>query len=106
MAERVLKQDQRVGLRLVASDEGARIVYRVVLGDSEVLYKTKVEASARIEYDDHREALWAQRPELSPQELLRREAAHYEMQAVRSEAFDRRAKQSRPKGGRGGRGGI
>ena len=37
---------------------------------------------------------------------LAAERAHYDMQAVRSDAFARRAANARKKGGRGGRGGV
>ena len=105
MSENVLKQDRRLGLRLVEEQDDGNTIYRVVLGDG-VLYQTRVLASAEIEYAESRERLWAEHPGTSPQELLRRERDHYDMQAVRSDAFERRAKSARPKGGRGGRGGV
>jgi hypothetical protein len=86
----------------LVEDDGT---YLVMSGD-EVLQKTRVRDLAEIEYGEHRERLWAERPGLSPSERQRREAAHYDLQAVRSDAFARRAKAARPKGGRGGRGGV
>lgn len=39
-------------------------------------------------------------------ELRARECAHYTLQAVRSDAFERRAANARKTGGKGGRGGV
>jgi hypothetical protein len=73
----------------------------VVMYQGEALYKTKVLASAEIEYDGLVEHLSA-----DVRKLRARENAHYVLQAVRSDAFDRRARNARKQGGRGGRGGV
>lgn len=100
-----MKESAPIALRLVDLGSGAERRYRVLHADEPTL-ETSVLAYAEIEYDEQYERLWAERPDRSPKERLRREKEHGDLQAVRSEAFERRAKASRPKGGRGGRGGV
>lgn len=100
-----VRESEPIGLLLTDLGEGVRPRYRLSRGDS-VLYETSVLDAAVVEYEDQYDKLWAERPEASPKERRRRERAHGEMQAVRSAAFERRAAAARPKGGRGGRGGV
>lgn len=106
MTDVVLKEERRLALRLIECQVEGRSLYRIISSGDEVLYETRVLTSAEIEYSEHRDRLWAERPGLSPQERLLRERSHYDLQAVRSDAFERRAKNARPRGGRGGRGGV
>jgi hypothetical protein len=102
---KVLKHDVKIDLRLV--DLGAAQSHRYqVLHEEEVLAGTAVLAAAEVDYEEQYERLWAERPDVSPRERMRRERAHADIQAVRSGAFQRRAGLARPKGGRGGRGGV
>ncbi len=102
---RTLKESAPIALRLVDLGTGSERRYRVMHGDEATL-ETAVLAYAEIEYDEQYDRLWSERPDRSPKERLQREQEHGDLQAVRSEAFERRAKASRPKGGRGGRGGV
>jgi hypothetical protein len=62
--------------------------------------REKMESIAGIIY---REAV----DERSSAKVIRdRERAHFEMQAVRSDAFERRSANANKKGGKGGRGGV
>lgn len=100
-----IRRSEPIGLLLADLGEGARPRYRVLHGER-VLYETAVLEAAAVEYEEHYDRLWAQRPEASPKERRRREREHGELQAVRSDAFERRAAAARPRGGRGGRGGV
>lgn len=93
---KTLRHNEKCDVALELDDDGR---YRVIAG-GEVLVETSVESLATVTYD---EAVEDRDP---AKELRRRERAHFEMQAVRSEAFDRRAANSRKSGGRGGRGGV
>lgn len=92
----VLRENAKSGVRLVRRDNGK---FAVLAGD-EVLVETAVESLATLTYD---EAVAERDP---AKELRARERAHYEMQAMRSESFARRAAAARKTGGKGGRGGV
>lgn len=92
----VVKENARAHVRWEQGDDGKH----VVTAAGEVLVATTVDTLARMTYE---EAV----KERDPARLRReRERAHYDMQAVRSEAFERRAANARKTGGRGGRGGV
>lgn len=91
-----IKRNKRADLSLMQLADGR---YQVVSGGDVVLV-TGVESLAQITYDELLE-------EKDPAKTVRaNERAHYEMQAVRSDAFERRAGHARKKGGKGGRGGV
>lgn len=92
----VIRENAKSGVRLVRQDDGRF----VVLAGDEVLVETAVDTLATITYD---EAVAERDP---AKELRARERAHYDMQAMRSESFARRAANARKTGGRGGRGGV
>ncbi|WP_336670099.1 hypothetical protein [Tsukamurella sp. USMM236] len=93
---KLIKEHDRAGVRWELSDEGKH----VVTAAGEVLVITVVDTLAEMTYDEAIE-------ERDPVRRLReRERAHYDMQAVRSDSFARRAANSRKKGGKGGRGGV
>ena|ERR1700730_4222314 len=87
-----------IELTTLAASDGAR--YDVVV-DGKIVESTPVLALAEAIY-------WEQCEERSrpARERLAREMAHRDIQAVRADAFDRRASASRKSGGRGGRGGV
>lgn len=93
---KTVRSKPKVSLSLEEEDGQYCVVHA---GD--VVYSTRVLAAAEVEYDELMEKLT-----VASRELRAREAAHFNMQAVRSDAFDRRAAKSRKGGGRGGRGGI
>jgi len=74
--------------------------YHVVV-DGQTVESTPVLALAEALYREHCEERAA-----PARERLAREMAHRDIQAVRADAFDRRAAGSRKRGGRGGRGGV
>jgi hypothetical protein len=84
------------GVRLVKLPDGRFLV----IADGDVLVETKVESYAALEFDEAVEA------RDSAQDRRHRERAFYDMQAVRSDSFDRRASNARKSGGKGGRGGV
>ena len=92
----VLRENAKSGVKLVRNDAGK---YAVLAGD-EVLVETGVESLATLTYD---EAVEDRDP---AKDIRARERAYYEMQAMRSESFARRAANARKTGGRGGRGGV
>jgi len=92
----VLRAKPKIGLSLVEQDGQYNVVHA-----GEIVCSTRVLAAAEVEYDDLLARLTA-----GSRELRARENAHYTMQAVRSDAFDRRAAKARKTGGRGGRGGV
>lgn len=85
-------------IRLSIEEEGGQ--YLLVHAGT-VVHSTRVLAAAEVKYDELLEQLTA-----ASRETRARENAHFSMQAVRSEAFERRAARSRKQGGRGGRGGV
>ncbi|QLQ09271.1 MAG: hypothetical protein HZY75_01365 [Nocardioidaceae bacterium] len=93
---KVVKENRRIDVRWVLHDDGK---HEVTFGDQSLVV-TAVETLARITYE---ETLVEHDP---AKELRARERAHYEMQAMRSESFARRAKAANKKGGKGGRGGV
>lgn len=79
----------------------------------EIVFKSASKAAALKAYEKHRVVLLEARggepvgePSVDPAEALRREREHYDMQAVRSDSFARRAAKADTRGGRGGRGGV
>lgn len=87
---------ERRGVQLVKLDDGKF----VVIADGEPLIETKVESYALIEFDEAVES------RDDAKERRDRERAHYDMQAMRSDSFERRAANARKTGGKGGRGGV
>ncbi|MEU6558852.1 hypothetical protein [Nocardia nova] len=71
-----------------------------VVADGTVVVETAVDSYANIAYDEAVDA----RDE--NKDRRQRERAHYDMQAVRSDSFARRAAAARKTGGKGGRGGV
>lgn len=98
----IIKQNRSLGISIERGT--ARVPddnrYHVIV-DNEIVYSTKVLAAAEVYYEEQREARSEQ-----ARARLAAERAHYDMQAVRSDAFARRAANARKKGGRGGRGGV
>lgn len=92
----LVKENARANVRWEQGGDGKHVV---TAGD-EVLVVTAVDTLAKMTYE---EAVEERAPARRRRE---RERAHYDMQAVRSEAFERRAANARKKGGRGGRGGV
>lgn len=92
----VIRENAKSGVRLVRQDDGR---FAVLAGD-EVLVETAVDTLAAITYD---EAVAERHP---AKDLRARERAYYDMQAMRSESFARRAANARKTGGKGGRGGV
>jgi hypothetical protein len=74
--------------------------YHVVV-DGLIVESTPVLALAEVIYQEQSEARAA-----PARELLAKEMAHRDIQAVRADSFDRRAATGRKRGGRGGRGGV
>jgi hypothetical protein len=93
----VVSESRAAGVALLQDQEAGEWI--VLVRGAEFL-RTRVESLARLTYDEQREAGDPAR------ERRARERAHYEIQAVRSDSFARRADLSRRKGGRGGRGGV
>ncbi len=93
---KVLRENSKLGVRLCKAEDGKFIVQA---GD-EVLVQTAVESLAALTYD---EAVQERDP---AKELRARERAHFDLQAMRSGSFARRAANARKKGGKGGRGGV
>lgn len=93
----VVKESRTAGVALLLDQDAGEWI--VLVRGAEFL-RTRVESLARITYDEQRETNDPAR------ESRARERAHYEMQAVRSDSFARRAGQARKKGGKGGRGGV
>lgn len=93
---RVIREHTRSGVQLVQLDDGK---FAVIAGD-QVLVETSVESLADLTYED---AVSERDP---AKEIRARERAHYDMQAMRSESFARRAANARKTGGKGGRGGV
>ncbi|MDV3215243.1 hypothetical protein [Mycobacterium avium] len=87
---------ERRGVRLVQSADGRF----AVIADGDVLVETKVLSYAEMEFDEAVEA------RDSAKQRRHRERAFYDMQAVRSDSFERRATNARKTGGKGGRGGV
>lgn len=85
--------------------------YHVVLAD-DVIYSGSSESGSMAFYRAKRDELIAQaggsvgEAPPDPAEVLRREREHLDTQAARSDSFARRAARGRPKGGKGGRGGV
>jgi hypothetical protein len=93
----IVKESRTAGVALLQDPDAGEWI--VVVKGAEWM-RTRVESLARLTYDEQRESN-------DPAKVRRaRERAHYEMQAVRSDSFARRADQARKKGGRGGRGGV
>jgi hypothetical protein len=74
--------------------------YHELLHGAKSLVLTGVETLAEITYEE------AVREHDPAAEAREGERAHFEMQAMRSESFARRAKTARKSGGKGGRGGV
>ncbi|GAA2438780.1 hypothetical protein GCM10010421_31210 [Streptomyces glaucus] len=91
----VVKESRMAGVALLQDGD----VWVVMVKGDEVI-RTRVESLALIMYDEERAA------NDPAKERRARERAHYEMQAVRSDSFARRAANARKSGGRGGRGGV
>lgn len=72
-----------------------------LIADGEVIESTPVLALAEILYQE-----LAEERSAPARERLAREMAHRDIQAMRSESFERRAANERKTGGRGGRGGV
>jgi hypothetical protein len=83
-----------------------------VLVDGEIKFSSSSKKKASDHYLVLRDALLKESgrslelAEVDPEETRRREREHYQMQAVRSESFERRMRLGWSKGGRGGRGGV
>ena len=97
----VVKQNKALH---VSIEQGTEAVpddgnYHVIV-DGEIVESTPVLALAEAVYWELCEERAA-----PARERLAREMAHRDIQAVRADAFDRRAAGSRNRGGRGGRGG-
>lgn len=92
----ILRESTKSGVQLVRRGNGK---FAVLAGEV-VLVETAVESLADLTYN---EAVAERDP---AKELRARERAHYEMQAIRSESFARRAANARKTGGKGGRGGV
>lgn len=88
--------NEKRGVRLVKLTDGRF----AVIADGEVLVETKVESYATIEFNEAVEARDTAKARRD------RERAFYDMQAVRSDSFERRAANARKTGGKGGRGGV
>lgn len=92
----IVRENNRAEVRWEKRDDGKHIV----TAGGVVLVVTAVDTLAKVTYE---EAL----AERDPARLLRaRERAYYDMQAARSDSFERRTANARKKGGRGGRGGV
>ncbi|GIJ50690.1 hypothetical protein Val02_75760 [Virgisporangium aliadipatigenens] len=91
-----LRVKPKVGLSLIEEDGQYHVVH-----DGAIVCTTRVLAAAEVEYDELLARLTA-----ASRELRARENAHYNLQAVRSDSFGRRAAKARKTGGRGGRGGV
>jgi hypothetical protein len=72
-----------------------------VFDNGQVILRTKVRAAADTEFDE----IVFLKSETS-RNLRQKERAFFDMQATRSESFERRAAAARKAGGRGGRGGV
>lgn len=72
-----------------------------VVVDGEEVLRTTVLSAAEIYFNEAVEDRLA-----ATRELRARERAHYDLQAVRSDSFARRAASARKTGGKGGRGGV
>jgi hypothetical protein len=98
----VVKQNKTLGVSIEREDRTApeRPIYHVISGGIEV-ESTPVLALAEVLYEEQCDERAA-----PARERLAREMAHRDIQGVRSDAFERRAANSRIKGGRGGRGGT
>jgi hypothetical protein len=98
----IIKQNRslKVSIELSPPNVPASDKYHVIV-NGEIVESTPVLALAEAVY-------WEQCQERSApaRERLAREMAHRDIQAVRADAFDRRASSSRKGGGRGGRGGV
>jgi hypothetical protein len=84
-------------VRLMQTESGT---FEVWSGDVCVA-RTSVRAVALDEF-----ALARDERAVTAREKASKERSHYEMQAVRSESFERRAANARKRGGPGGRGGV
>jgi hypothetical protein len=74
--------------------------YHVIV-DGKIVYSTRVQSSALVEYDDivfERDRPYAER--------RARERAHSDFQGARSQSLQRMRASTRKTGGRGGRGGV
>lgn len=93
----LIKENKKAGVRWEKRDMDGK---HVVTAGDDVLVETAVDTLAEMLY---KEAVEQRDP---AKEIRERERAYYEMQAVRSDSFERRAAGARKKGGRGGRGGV
>ena len=107
------QQLPRIGLALKKGTEDVPDDGRFhVLVHGEVRFSSASKQAAEKHYSAFRAELIeaaGQEPEVSshdPAEALRRARADEELQAVRSDSFERRMKLGWKKGGRGGRGGV
>ena len=73
----------------------------VVLADQERLVETSVLSLAEIVFDEAVDERMA-----ASRERMSRERAHYDIQALRSEAFRQKRAKATRKGGKGGSGGV
>lgn len=87
---------ERRGVALVKLSNGRF----AVIADGEAIVDTSVESYAQIEFE---EAVAARD---TAKDRRDRERAFYDMQAVRSDSFERRSALTRKTGGKGGRGGV
>ena len=94
---RELRRNNSTDVVLVQSDDGK---YHVLAADEEIVC-TSVLALAEVEF---REAVELRGAAAKAQRT--RERSHFEMQAVRSDSYARRATAGRKTGGKGGRGGV
>lgn len=76
--------------------------YHVIV-DGKILLSTRVFDLAKITYDEKREELRVAAGDPDPREIIRRETAGREIQAIRSESV---ARTKHHGGGKGGRGGV
>lgn len=98
----IIKQNRalKVTIELESSAGSKGVMYHVCV-DGEIVESTPVLALAEVVYRENCEERSA-----PARKRLEREMAHRDIQAVRADAFDRRASADRKSGGRGGRGGV
>lgn len=96
------KADERHNVSLERGTDGVPHDGRFhLVVDGTVVYSTRVEASAVIEYEEVRDA----RREAALA-VLHREQGYFDAQRLRSESSGRQAAAARRKGGKGGKGGV
>jgi hypothetical protein len=108
----MFKQEvSKVGLSIekgtdVVPDDGR--FYVLLRGES--VFSSSSQKAALAHYRQLRDQLMSEAgiaPEVpDPEETKRREREFYDMQAVRTESYQRREKKVKAKGGKGGRGGV